>query len=43
MQSKSTTKDLRYLEAKDKFLEYAFLAVGQHFDSREDFNKKWRR
>lgn len=34
----STTKDLRYLEHKDKFLEYAFLAVGQHFDSREDFN-----
>ncbi len=34
----STTKDLRYLEAKDKFLEYAFLAVGQLFDSREDFN-----
>jgi len=34
----STTKDLRYLEAKDKFLEYAFLAVGHHFDSRKDFD-----
>ena len=34
----STTKDLRYLEAKEKFLEYAFLAVGHHFDSRENFN-----
>lgn len=34
----STTKDLRYLEAKEKFIEYAFLAVGHHFDSREDLN-----
>jgi len=36
---RSTTKDLRYLDAKDKFLEYAFLAIGQHFDSRADFNR----
>jgi len=36
---RSTTKDLRYLDAKDKFLEYAFLALGHHFDSREDFNR----
>jgi hypothetical protein len=36
---RSTTKDLRYLDAKDKFLEYAFLAIGHHFDSRADFNR----
>lgn len=33
----TTTKDLRYLAAKDKFLEYAFLALGHHFQSRDDF------
>lgn len=34
---KSTTRDLRYLEAKDRFLEYAFLALGSHFPSKEAF------
>ena len=34
---KSTTKDLRYLNAKDKFLDYAFLALGDHFQCRDDF------
>jgi len=34
---KSTTKDLRYLNAKEKFLEYAFLALGTHFECRYDF------
>lgn len=32
-------KDLRYLEAKDKFLEYAYLALREHFSSRDDFVK----
>jgi hypothetical protein len=30
-------KDLLYFEAKDKFLEYAYLALGEHFPSRDDF------
>lgn len=34
---KSTTKDFRYLAAKEKFLEYAFLALGEHFQSRDNF------
>jgi hypothetical protein len=34
---KSTTKDLRYLKAKDTFLDYAFLALGGHFTCRDDF------
>lgn len=34
---KSTTRDLRYLDAKDKFLDYAFLALGDHFASRNAF------
>ena len=33
----STTKDLRYLHAKDKFLEYAYLALRDYFSSREEF------
>jgi len=33
----STTKDLRYLDAKNKFIGYAFLALGDHFSSRDDF------
>lgn len=32
----STTKDLRYLKDK-KFIEYAFLALGDHFISRDEF------
>ena len=36
---RSTTKDLRYIEAKDEFLDYSFLALGHHFDSRADFNQ----
>ncbi len=36
---RSTTKDLRYIEAKDKFLEYSFLALDHHFDSRAGFNQ----
>lgn len=34
---KSTTKDLRYLDAKDRFLEHAFLALRDHFDSSDAF------
>ncbi len=34
---RSTTKDLRYLDAKDKFLKDAFLALGDHFDSNDAF------
>lgn len=30
-------KGLRYLEAKDKFLRYAYLALGDHFSSHDDF------
>lgn len=33
----STTKDLRYLNDREKFIEYAFLALGGHFRSRDDF------
>lgn len=33
----STTKDLRYLAAKDKFIGYAFSALGNHFSSCNDF------
>jgi hypothetical protein len=39
---RSTTKDLRYIkaEAKEKFLEYSFLALDHHFNnSRADFNQ----
>lgn len=32
----STTRDLRYLDAKEKFLEYAFQALDHHFASRQD-------
>jgi hypothetical protein len=45
MMKNSTTKDLRYLEPgnRDIFIEYAFLALGSHFNSRNDllgfFNK----
>lgn len=34
---RSTIKDLRYLEAKEKFLEYAFIALGDNFHSLDDF------
>lgn len=30
-------RDLRYLESIDKFSEYAYLALADHFASREDF------
>jgi hypothetical protein len=30
-------KDLRYLELRDTFLKYAYLAVGEHFSSHDDF------
>ena len=33
----STTRDLRYLQHKDKFLQHSFLALGEHFRSRDDF------
>lgn len=33
----NTTKDLRYLEASGKFLEYAFFALGEHFSSHQEF------
>ena len=33
----NTTKDLRYLDARDKFIEYAFMALGDHFSSRDEF------
>lgn len=32
-------KDLRYLKAKNTFLEYAYLALREHFSSRDDFVK----
>lgn len=35
----STTKDLRYLHDRDKFLEYAYLALRDHFNSREEFEE----
>ncbi len=35
----NTTKDLRYLDARNKFIEYAFLALGDHFTSRGEFLK----
>ncbi|MFX0197475.1 MAG: hypothetical protein ACFFCW_15235 [Candidatus Hodarchaeota archaeon] len=34
---RNTTKDLRYLDDKNKFIEYAFLALGEHFSSRDEF------
>ena len=33
----STTKDSRYLNDQGRFIEYAFLALGGHFPSRDDF------
>ena len=33
----NSTKDLRYLDARNKFIEYAFLALGDHFPSRDEF------
>ncbi len=35
----SKTKDLRYLYNRDKFLEYAYLALNNHFSSREEFEE----
>ena len=35
----STTKDLRYLDARDKFLGYAYLALKDRFSSREKFEE----
>jgi len=32
-------KDLRYLHKKDKFLEYAYLALSNNFSSREEFEE----
>ena len=34
----NTSKDLRYLKDKDKFLEYAYSALSEHFSSRTDFD-----
>ena len=39
----STTKDQRYLMAKDKFLEYSYEALGNHFSSRDEFNAFFNR
>ena len=39
----STTKDQRYLMAKDKFLEYSFEALGNPFSSRDEFNAFFNR
>lgn len=33
----NTTKDLRYLDAGNKFINYAFLGLEDHFSSRQDF------
>ena len=30
--------DLRYIQNKEKFLEYAYIALEDNFDSREDFD-----
>jgi len=32
-------KDLRFLEAKDTFLERSYLALNNHFSSRDAFDK----
>ena len=36
---KRTTKDLRYLDAKGKFLDYSFAALKEHFGTEEAFLK----
>ncbi len=35
-------KDMRYLEAKDKFLKYSYLALKSHFRSRKVFDEYYK-
>lgn len=34
----NTAKDLRYLRSQDKFMEYAYCALREHFSSRTEFD-----